>query len=173
MRRRGLILPSEATAKDWLLTAEDFQKGIFHDASRGGRHIVRENYYDGADGFQLKGTGGYYADMQNWVNCTYWKILVDLTNYTTVEAKVQKLYGHGTGRMGIFPPNAPTSEVSGHGAQISHEQMQTGVWYDMSINVSDLSGEYYVLFLGGYWDWSGAQDSENAYANIIFRAHEV
>lgn len=175
---------------DWLLTLDDFQNGTF----KNGTHSILTNQVNGTDGLRFVGAasnsnnstyGGYYQ-LSGYIRLD---LTIDFTNFSKLKFKGKKVTNHGIIRAVIsdglnnlsksyidadpqsnktYPSNycAPTTVVYGKSVYMPYSDTTAGTWYDCEIDLSEITGEHILSFIGGYTDPSGNSSSETHYCDI-------
>lgn len=175
---------------DWLLTSDDFQNGTF----KNGTHSILTNQVNGTDGLRFVGAasnsnnstyGGYYQ-LSGYIRLD---LTIDFTNFSKLKFKGKKVTNHGIIRAVIsdglnnlsksyidadpqsnktYPSNycAPTTVVYGKSVYMPYSDTTAGTWYDCEIDLSEITGEHILSFVGGYTDPSGYPSSETHYCDI-------
>lgn len=167
--------------KDRLLTSDDFQNGIF----KNGTHSILTNQENGTDGIRLVG-----AASRSYINPSLDAFIrldmtIDFTGYSKLKFKMKKVVDHGIMLVVItdglkntskswdvalgYDPQSTYIEpftVAYVGITKRYGELTANVWNDYEIDISNVTGEHVLSFVGGYTDSSGYSTSETHYCDI-------
>lgn len=159
-------LPSGGNAEikpaEIVVTADIINQGTWYNGS----HSVLSNQVNGSAGFTLVGTRKYAYNVtaiENQFVC--WCFRVDLTHYSKISYYVKKNVNHGSSVVRVTSSMSNNASSGVVGKHIGYADLSTS-WTKYEIDVSAVSGEYYITFIGGYLDNSGSTSSSTSYCDI-------
>jgi len=167
--------------KDRLLTSDDFQNGTF----KNGTHSILTNQENGTDGIRLVGAASRVYNNQSLDAYIRLDMAIDFTDYSKLKFKAKKVVDHGVMLVVVTDGLKNTSKswddafgnsssstytepltVAYVGVTKSYKELTANVWNDYEIDVSNITGEHVLSFVGGYTDLSGYSSSETNYCDI-------
>lgn len=167
--------------KDKLLTSDDFQNGIF----KNGTHSILTNQENDTDGIRLVGTASRVYNNPSLDAFIRLDMTIDFTGYSKLKFKMKKVVNHGImlvvvtdglkntskswdDALGYTPSSSYTEPltVAYVGVTKSYKELTANVWNDYEIDVSNVTGEHVLTFVGGYTDSTGYSTSETHYCDI-------
>lgn len=167
--------------KDRLLTSDDFQNGIF----KNGTHSILTNQENGTDGIRLVGAASRLYNNPSLDAFIRLDMTIDFTGYSKLKFKMKKVVDHGIMLVVITDGLKNTSKswdvalgydlqstytepftVAYVGITKRYGELTANVWNDYEIDISNVTGEHVLSFVGGYTDSSGYSTSETHYCDI-------
>lgn len=161
--RTNISLPK--ITRKIVVTQDIINKGTFYNGS----HTILTNQQNGSDGFTLvgrasySGTTGDTGKKINGVIC--WVYKLDVTNYETITFYARKNADHGIIRCLLV--DDVTDSLDDYKARINviYSEAPTS-WTKYTLDISNVKGEVYVVFVGGYTDSTGNTSSSTSYCDI-------
>lgn len=167
--------------KDRLLTSDDFQNGTF----KNGTHSILTNQENGTDGIRLVGTASRLYNNPSLDAFIRLDMTIDFTGYSKLKFKMKKVVDHGIMLVvvtdGLKNTSKSWDDALGYtqsstytepftvvyvGVTKSYKELTANVWNDYEIDVSNVTGEHILTFVGGYTDSTGYSTSETHYCDI-------
>ena len=127
--------------------------------------------YNNSLGFKFVGSGTNSSPdslTPHFSQCLTCEFYYDLTHVKEIKYYARKVNNHGIMRVGVIPKSTVecTGIVTPEVVVYKHYNEMPTSWTQYTLNTSNLTGSYYVFFLGGYVDSTGNTTSETQYSTI-------
>lgn len=158
--RRRMMMPTYS--KDIVVTEEIINQGTFTNGS----HTVLTGQQNDSDGFRLVGRRNNAYGTTEYINqFVSWSIRLDLTDYTEIAFLAKKDANNGS--MGVCVVNNLSDAYNSSLATlwVNYAKMPTS-WTEYSLDISAITGEKYIVFIGGHSDNSGSTSSSTSFCDI-------
>lgn len=147
------------------VTTDVINKGTF----RNGSHTLLTNQQNGSDGFTLVGKRNAAATTTCYVNeLISWSYKIDLTDYNELSFYARKNVNHGSLYVCVLSDMSSLYTQSLAAVRADYTILPT-TWKQYTLDISAITGEQYIVFIGGYFDMSGNDNSSTSYCDIQIR----
>lgn len=139
----------------------DFDKGTFYNTTP----TYLTGQVDNSEGFVI--TGRPSSSSTTSINySSRWNFKIDLTDYNRLTFCTKQTVTNGLMYV-VISDNGLTSTSSNIYASIREEYGSIPTdWYEYELDISNITGEKIISFVGGHTHYTGASDSATAYCNI-------
>lgn len=148
-----------------VVTQDVINEGTFYNGS----HTILTGQQNDSDGFTLVGRASYSgstASSAKYINgLICWTYKLDITNYDTITFYAKKNADHGVIRCYIVEDVSDPITDALAKVELNYSNAPT-TWTQYSLDVSTLTGEVYIAFVGGYADVTGNSTSSTSYCDI-------
>lgn len=146
--------------KEIIVTADIINQGTWYNGS----HSVLTNQQNGSAGFTLVGRRNYAPGVSMVMNqLVCWAYKMDITDYETISYYVRKNADHGISYVIIADSMTTSTPLANN---FIHYNNLTSSWTQKTLDVTNVTGEVYVIFVGGYSDSTGNTTSSTSYCDI-------
>lgn len=151
----------------------DFNSGTFYNCTK----TLLSNQQNSSDGFTLVGRRSQSYSATVYTNqYVCWAYKYDFTNCKTVNYYARKNANHGVSWVYVLKDlNSTASQGSTNFLAekwVHYNDLSTS-WTKYTLDVSNISGEAYIVFVGGYIDNTGNTTSSTSYCDIQFELANV
>ena len=127
------------------------------------------NQVNGTDGFTIVGAATTHWTDPNYSTYLRWDYEIDLTNYSLIKFYGKKNANHGNIAIMITDGLNDYSNTNVYFMEnTNYRVLALDEWIEYTVDVSEITGNKTVSFIGGYTDFSGYPESSTSFSNIRF-----